>query len=76
MRDTPHDAVSDGDTIASNKARIVCVELLLDLGKEGAPLSMANLSEPLSLPCSVIKAEENGCIGRDELAPCLHDPVD
>ena len=76
MRDTPHDAVSDSDTITSNKARIVCVELLLDLGKEGAPLSMANLSEPLGLLCSSIKAEENGCVGRDELAPCLNYPVD
>ena len=59
MRDTPHDAVSDSDTIASNKARIVCVELLLDLSKEGAPLSMANLRVPLSLLRSAIEAEEN-----------------
>ena len=63
MTDTPHNAISDGDTITSNEARIVCVKLFLDLGKEGAPLSMTNLSEPLSLLCSVIKAEENGSVG-------------
>ena len=75
MRDTPHDAVSDCDIIASNKARIGCVELLLDMGEEGAPLSMTNLSVPLSLPCSVIKAEENDGVGRNQLTPCLHYPV-
>ena len=75
MTDTPHNAISDGDTITSNEARIVCVKLFLDLGKEGAPLSMTNFCEPLSLLCSIIEAKENGGIGRDELAPSLNYPV-
>ena len=76
MRDTPHDAIGDGDTIASNKARIVCIELFLKIGKEGAPLSLDNFSIPLSLLCCVIKAEENSGIGRNEVSPSINYPVD
>ena len=76
MRDTPHDAIGDGDTIASNKARIVCIELFLKIGKEGAPLSLDNFSIPLSLLCGVIEAEENSGIGRNEVSPSINYPVD
>ena len=76
MRDTPHDAIGDGDAIASNKARIVCIELFLKVGKEGAPLSLDNFSIPLSLFCGVIEAEENSGIGRNEVSPSINYPVD
>ena len=76
VNDTPHDAVSDGDAIASNEARIGRVELFLDLGKEGTPLGSDNLGVPFILLRSVIKAEENISVGRDELTPRLHYPVD
>ena len=76
MADTPHDAVGDSDTIAGDKARIGFVELCLDMGKEGAPLSMANLRVPLSLLRSVIEAEENHGVSWDKLAPRLNYPVD
>ena len=59
MSNAPHDAIGDGDAIASNKARIGLVELFLDMSEEGTPLISDNLGVCGVLLRSAIEAEEN-----------------